>query len=419
MRSITKYFLIISGLLVFQNAFSQKNYLEGYIVNIEEDSIAGYIDYRDWENTPTVIEFRESLDADPVAIHPEDILEFGVKDERFVSTIVKSIISSDNLDELDFEFALKTSIDTVFLEAVLIGEPSLYYLRNELGNECFYIQQETEFILLEYKRYFAFEDGKKVLKENTKYLGQLSYYLKDLESIQAKLASTKYNTTSLARLFNYYHDSSGKTFNYVKRKRSIELDFGILAGLSITSIKFKGEGPSSLKKSDFGKSFNFSPGVSLDIILPKNQGKWSFNNELIMTSFATDGYYADFENENIYSNYTTILKYSYLKLNNMVRFRYPLKNIFIYVNAGISNGMVLGGVNQKTQETKFYNTETTKIEEALSFTRNHEQGLLFGLGMKFKKYSLETRYELGNGMSNYTQLSSMTNRLYFYLGYSF
>lgn len=419
MSSFKSYFFIIFSLFVFLESFSQENFLAGYILTNDQDSSYGFIDFKDWEYSPRTIEFKDSINSKSVSIYPMEIMGFGVNNEHFVSAIVKSNISPFNLDELNFESSLQTITDTVFLQALVIGDQSLFYTKNEIGNECFYIRHKTEYELLEYKRYYSLEDGKKLLKENTKYLGQLSFYMKDLESIQSKLATTQYNSTSLEKLFRYYHDSSGKSFYYIKKKNPVKLDFGVLAGFSVTSIRFQGEGPGSLKESDFKKSLNFTAGILFDIILPKNQGKWSFNNELIITSFATDGYYEDFENNDIYTYYTTVLEYSYFKINNMIRYKYPINSIFIYINAGISNGFVIRSVNQKTKESKFYNTESTTFSDALSFTRNHEQGLLLGVGLKHKQYSLETRYELGNGMSNYTQLSSTTNRLYLYMGYHF
>jgi hypothetical protein len=124
-------------------------------------------------------------------------------------------------------------------------------------------------------------------------------------------------------------------------------------------------------------------------------------------------------NENEYTNYTTTLGYSYLKLNTMFRFKYPVGKVFVFVNAGMSNGYALKETNQILEEKKYYSSETTRESEALYVTRLYEQGLIGGLGAKYDKYSFEFRYERGNGMSAMINLNSITTRYLFLIGYKF
>jgi hypothetical protein len=64
-------------------------------------------------------------------------------------------------------------------------------------------------------------------------------------------------------------------------------------------------------------------------------------------------------------------------------------------------------------ETKFYAEPVFTSERALNETRKWEFGILAGLGAKYQKFSFETRYERGNGMSPYSFLVSKTNRIFF------
>jgi hypothetical protein len=106
-------------------------------------------------------------------------------------------------------------------------------------------------------------------------------------------------------------------------------------------------------------------------------------------------------------------------LNNSLRFKYPIGKAYIYLNAGISNGFAITETNDIKKEKKFWDIETIEKDKAITDTRKYEQGLIFGLGSKFKKYSIEMRFERGNGMSKQTSLKSSTLRYYFFLAYRF
>ena len=96
----------------------------------------------------------------------------------------------------------------------------------------------------------------------------------------------------------------------------------------------------------------------------------------------------------------------------MIRFKYPVGQQFLFVNAGMSNGLAIKEINERKRETKFYTTETTENIKVLDDTRSYEQGYILGIGTKVKKYSLEARYEQGNAMSEYRPLMGISKRFY-------
>lgn len=126
-----------------------------------------------------------------------------------------------------------------------------------------------------------------------------------------------------------------------------------------------------------------------------------------------------YENADKYTIVYTTFGYAYLKMNNMLRFKYPIGKFFLYLNSGISNGYAIIETNYTKQEQKLFSQVRVEEGKALAETRRYELGFIFGLGAKFKKFSFETRYESVNGMSTYLLLKSVANRLYFLLGYRF
>ncbi|MEI6900454.1 MAG: hypothetical protein WCL00_11300, partial [Bacteroidota bacterium] len=181
---------------------------------------------------------------------------------------------------------------------------------------------------------------------------------------------------------------------------------------------FKGDEFPYLEFAGYKPSIGFSGGVSLDIVLPRNNHKWSFCNELIVTMSDFHGLYV-YDNYSTPVSYTTELGFTYLKINTMARFKYPIGKVFIFVNGGITNGVIISEKNYLRKDWLIGNRNYTFEEKAIPDTKKYEFGLIGGLGLKFWKLNLDLRYEYGTGISLYHSLASLTNRVYCLLGYTF
>ena len=272
---------------------------------------------------------------------PTEIKGFVVSDDIYESAIVEVEISPSQTSELGFESKLHITIDTVFLQTIIAGTKSLYYYKNNNSNENFYTKQNGVFDLLIHKVYL--EEGREnyVKKENNKYLGQLAIYLNECPSTQTILKSLQYTKRSLRKLFLNYYKCTHSDVKFKKKEDRKFFAFGLLAGASRTSLEFDGSTISfgHLVNTNYSKSINFSTGLFFDIIAPKNLNKLSLNNELLYSSYSVSGSYTDYKHEERYTIYDTQFAYSYLKVNNMFRFKYPIGDAFVFINAGISNSL--------------------------------------------------------------------------------
>ncbi len=406
--------LLLIGLLTFQLTFSQENYIPGYVIKNNTDTLFGFVDYRNWESNPDRIKFKTNIENDPVIFYPTDINEFKVDKEIYVSGIVDTEVSPIHTDRLSDDPQVNIKVDTAFLQTLFKGKKSLYYYRFSLDKENFYIKQNGEFELLVYKKYLKKQLGLPVINENKKYVGQLILYLNDCETITQKLENTSYGQNSLIKLFQYYYKCSPSEIYFQKEKEKAYFEIGVLAGASVTTLKFQSDTYDYLVEAGYDPSVNFSAGLYFDLILPRNHGKWSFNNEILYSSYKVTGSY-----ENYYSTTTTEIGYSYLKINSLIRFKYPVGQFFIFLNGGFSNGFAISETNYKKLELD-YNSTGSHIEgSALTDPRKYEQGLIFGAGSRYDRFSFEIRYETGNGMSDFRNLKSSAKRYYFLLGYRF
>lgn len=411
--------LLIIGTLTAQLAFSQENYVPGYVIKNNTDTLFGFVDYRNWKNNPDRIMFKTKMQYDPVSFNPTDITEFYVEGEIYVSAIINTEISPTRTDELTEGSQLNLAVDTTFLQTLVRGGKSLYFYKNPEGRDNFYIKQETGLELLVYKRYLKQQDGKLVSVENRNYLGQLALYLNDCETINSKLENTSYELTSLIKLFQYYYNCSPSDISFHRKTDRIRSESGLLTGVSLTSLQLLSDEFPYLVYADYNPSVNLSAGFFLDLILPRDQGKWSIYNELLLTTYKVSGSYEEFVTENDYTITTTEIGYSYLNINNLVRFKYPVGQCYLFLNGGISNGFAVSESNYKKEESKFYTT--SKVDEGLAIndTRKFEQGYVFGTGFRYDRFSFEIRYEMRNGMSKYVTLNSSTKRYYLQLSYRF
>ena len=416
---LKKFGILLIGILNFQLAVSQENYIPGYVIKNNVDTLVGLVDYRDWKQNPSKVIFKTKIENKPTIFTPTDITEFKVDGNIYVSGIIYTEVSPTQINKLVENPQVNLVVDTTFLQTLFRGKKSLYYFKNSDGKENFYIKQNTDFNLLVYKRYLKWKNGKRIIAENKKYLGQLAFYLNDCETINSELENTSYNQNSLVELFQNYYKCSSSNISFEQKEEKIHMEIGIVAGASMTSLKFHSDDFSYLVNTNHNSSTNPAGGLFLDLILPRNQNKWSIYNEFLFSTYQVIGSHEEYENENNYSVSTTEIGYSYIKIYNLVRFKYPINNLYLFLNGGISNGFSVSETNYRKEESKFYTTDRVVEELALSETRKYEQGFVFGTGIKYNRFSLELRYERGNGMSKYSALNSSTKRYYLLLGYRF
>src|SRR5689334_7201636 len=119
------------------------------LINNNGDSIKCEIAYKRWDKNPKSIEVRGTSSAH---YRPGDIKGFVVGGETYVSAQVDVETSPYRLEDLDNDATFRYSPDTAFLQQLVSGPKSLYFLNDEAGKKHFYIF-DGKFIHLDYKQY--------------------------------------------------------------------------------------------------------------------------------------------------------------------------------------------------------------------------------------------------------------------------
>jgi len=400
---------------------AQENYLPGSIVTLAGDTVKGMLDYRNWNANPEKISFRPNSESTTRQYTQNDILAFLVANDIYRSVTVEVEMSPHKTKDLQYGSQFQLQTKRLFLRALFDHAKGLYIYHAPDDKELFFLKQDSTFTLLLHKKYLKELSGSNVAAQNNKYLGQLASYLQDCPSIQSKLKTTKYTKISLEKLFSYYYSCIGEAETKEKNDEHVQAELGLVAGAMVTSLKFSGGSASPyLASTHYSTSFNFIGGVSLNLVAPRNNRKWSIYNELVYGSFHVNGTYTDIENPNWYTTYNTEFGYSFVKLNNMVRYRFPVKNFFIFINGGIFNAFGFSDTNYKKTLSVLYSSSREAEGEAISGgIRKYEFGFILGMGAQWNNLTLEMRGESGNGVSQIPELSSHTTKVHIVLGYRF
>lgn len=406
-------------LISTSSLFAQKNFIKGYVVTDRCDTLRGYINYKNWEVNPKNIQFKLTEASDNVTNYPAiKLLSFYIQDynEYYYSKIInvdKSPRGSNlKLVYSDVEFVNFNTIvkDTVFLLLLQKGTINLFYFYDEKPH--FYVNKNFDPITeLIYQKYILVEnDGIKKLRINDMYKDQLKNYMSDCESVLKLTKDISYFNKPLQHIVKTYNECKGlKIINYSKKEDKLIFEIEIVGGISNSMLKFKSSvnGFENLTKSNFSKSINFAAGISFNLVGGRKFKSWSFNNEILYKSYVSK---VNYISTDIYGNplNNTEVKIGgdYLKLNSTLRYQIPLKKIKPYLFVGISNATAL----HITNEVLILNISTNfkPIEDF----RKYEQGILGGIGLSIKRYGIQFRYEISNGMSNYPELNSKVKSTY-------
>ncbi|MCO6358339.1 hypothetical protein [Roseivirga pacifica] len=420
MKSFIKLYCLVFLLLFFKvsSLKAQENlFKDALLITTEADTLYGQIKYLNWDKNPSSIQFKD-INGQLEVFSPNDITSFFVEGDKYFSASIEIEVSPlSPSSELSKTPELILEEHRAFLLEIISGDKSLYKLKADDGKDNFYIKTGGKYELLKFKKYIKYIDLKPRVLENNNFLGQLNLYLFGCSDIERTLQRTKYNEKSLTRALQTYYNCMGVIHNSENRVSKTQLEFAVIAGATHTSYLFQSSVFDYLQYGKFDPSIDPTFGVSLNILFPRNLGKWSLYNDLSFTRFKTDDVYLDYTDEVQYTYYTTELAYSYLKLYNSLQFRLFIGNNRLKINGGITNGFVISETNKRFDEITFRSSFRTEEEKAISFTKKHEIGFAFGGGFEFSKYSIDLRHERSNGMTNSGAIITNLRRTYLTLGY--
>ena len=269
-----KYFICVVLLLSLAPLFlnAQSNYKPGYVVNFKNDTLNGFIDYREWARNPEEITFKQTLGGSPQKISVLNANAFGITNSEYYDRFVVNITTSTvELTQLSHKLDTAYVTDTVFLKNVVDGKNiSLYVYTNSIKSSYYVLDKRLKTII-SLKQYLYYNEENRSISSINSYTGQLLrlavMYQPDNNGIQTRIQKATYTESDLS-------DIAIRINGGTKAQQSVHINSSVRffagGGVRSSRLQFKGDNTAAPFKE--GSSDNaFSPVISggMDFLLNK------------------------------------------------------------------------------------------------------------------------------------------------------
>lgn len=383
------------------NSYSQIVFEKGYFINNNDQKIECLIKNLDWNSTPTEFQYKLEEQDQPIMTNLQQVKEFAISNEsKYERYDLNADLSSDNLNEIDYNKAPKFKDEKIFLKVLIQGKANLYeYSKNNLSF-FFFKTDSVPVTQLIYKTYKVSEDQ---VAKNKQYKQQIWMALKCDNITSKNIENLNYKRNELINLFVKYNECHNTEFTNFENKENEKKSFhlSIRPGIKNSNL-YVSNAYTSDRDRDFGNKLGFRIGVEAEYVLPFNKNKWALILEPTYQSYKTEK--VDYGDKKSEVNYQSIefpigIRH-YFFLNN---------NSKIFINAQY----IIEAAFSSEAKILFnsYIVDEPKIEP--------HGGFAIGAGYNFKKkYSTELRYSNKNIIANHEYLSSTYGTLSLIFGYT-
>ena len=418
---------IILALMVClaQIGYTQTNFLNATITQKDGTERVGQIDYKEWSISPTTVQFKVQNEP-PKSLSVHDIQAFTITDksERYLSAAVEFYLETSNGTELSEFSSVQEALaiqnlvkDTVFLSVLASGDLNLYALVDKDRQEHFFIQKGNKPIQeLGYRKIFLNTQTGKSLKELRSYVTQLQTETSDCLDIQEKIENADYKSESLKRIVNRYNDFKHKN-SYVRPKDKNKIAFYGALGVNKSYTNYQIYQRYIRGIDHYNAVGSASPvfALGIDLGVTRNRNKLGFIFEML---YKTVNY--SFSDQRNGGTFMLLDKYQFdmkfLQVNAFVRYTFRVGNVQPYIKAGAGLATI------RTHDNKYTETNTLNGESIINTiqTKRREINANLNVGVKMKRFFLETRLSIGSnvGLNTY-QESLKSDYVGLLVGYNF
>lgn len=414
-RLISTAAAIVMVLSWSSTAQAQQSFRPGQIETREGQVLKGLIAYGSASANPAKFQYKAAGDEPVQVFYPLDVRSVSVEGDRFIGAVVDREMSSMNRENMGFSEEPVLERDTVFLRVLYDGEKSLLHLRDTYGKNQFYIKEARTYELLIYKKYLVeVSGGSDVVAEHKTYLKQLENYLAECAAIVPGIAKMDYTINSMQSVFDAYYQCVDGESAFRATHEEAKINWSVKAGASYSTISVSGGGDALNAALEGVSSTDAAVGVSMEIFFPWVNERISLANDLLYTQYRFQQ--TTMPERPTLPTPTVDLGASYLQLSSMLRYHYYFGNNWsVLGGAGIALGYKLQEYNSITVEGIGYVREDPAVRE----TRVTELCGNIGVGVAKGSLSVELRWQRGQGMSNFVNLSLPVTRYFVVAGYEF
>jgi hypothetical protein len=259
---------------------AQKNFQPGYVVTLKGDTVKGFIDYKEWNFTPTSILFKLSgNNSDQKEYTVSDLSFFQITGkEAYRRFIVKISLHQAKLDNIGGRDTSRKT-DTVFLKVLYPGKLSLFSYEDKI-KERFYILEERmgqpeELVLREY-----IKAGSMSLVSENIYKDQLKAIMYAMnrfsDDLSSRIEEAAYGIRDLKKIVQLLNKGNGKELASEEKSHS-----SWFAGIGLQRDNLSFEGQHFFADDATNTSLSWLPKISggLDLFVNPNVEKLFFRLE--------------------------------------------------------------------------------------------------------------------------------------------
>lgn len=398
---IPKNFFYLIFVMVFSAGLNaQPNFVPGYYITLENDTVFGQVDNRGDQRNCRVCSFR-SDDHSPVReFSPGDITSYRIEEGKYY--ISKEILYNGEPR-------------LVFLEYLVNGIADLFFYRSEVADFYYVISEDGRLIELTNENRIKIIKGNDYTAKTYKYIGQLKALYSDCPPIYNDLVNAKLSHKSLIDITSRYHNimcEGESCIIYEKPLPLVKLEIQAIIGYSSSGLDF--DRYPYYNGLNFNRSNDILGGAKIYFGLPRINEKLSIG---LGTEFSRSYYFASKE---FYHIYTEIQGHiTSLKAFLGIRYLYPKGKYRPFLEFGPLNSFnfqsdfrevreTVTSSNVLTSEKSLYPIE----DEGIGF---YFQGGVFWYTKSDHKLGCAIRYYFTTDLYSYP----LRNELTFKLLYSF
>lgn len=349
MKRILPSVILTLILSASNHIFAQKTFEPGYLITEKKDTLRGLINYKNWSKNPESISFKSGQEGKIETYEIDDLAGFFVHGETYIKAEVAIDAGPSKDEDMTYSPTPQIGKAIAFLLVINDGTKGFYYLKDKENKVQLYVRNKPgNYELLINHKYRINDGGKIGIVTQNRFRQQLATLFSDCEELTKTIVALTYSEHAIGKLFEtYYTKCSSEKQIVAYQPEGFIFQPAIVAGLSSSVLDFKGSFDPEVIDGNFPRSTNFAGGISLNIIAPRLQRRFSIYNELLFTSYKTTLINEIYTNENYYRKYYYTMGYRYIKLINMVRFQFPAGNSKVFLNLGFSNGLAISETNEK------------------------------------------------------------------------
>jgi hypothetical protein len=369
--------LLVPGCLV-----AQTNFLPGYYVTLQNDTVSGYVEFRSDSRSSRVVHYKKDLQSPPVRFRPTEIKAYSIDSDHY--------FEAHSAPEREGE-------THGFFKRIIKGKLSLYQL-----DEHRYFVKGKSGIMQEITKGQIRTNN--LLKTNYGGVSVLKLEMTDCPEMQSGYIEESYrNVPNYVKLIKKYYECTGDSYTEARQiKIPWGLDFGIQASVMQTTLNFEKAG--FLKASDFGNTINYSGGLILSAFVP------SFSDNVRIIAEPSYGYYSSYSYfESTQGTNDVFMRYSYMKVPLIIRYGYKT----LFIDVGWTNQFVVKQDNVWRLESGINTVSTVNGPDYK--IRNQLLGYTGGIGVRTNiggaQCSIAARYQGLNPLGFTSQPKNQTLEL--------